>query len=209
MSDTDDSATKRKSKRPRLQYSLRTLLLVITGLAICLGIWVKPAHDQKVAIEAILHAGGEVYYDHNFEYDDSDMHGNVYLPGAEPPGPRWLCRLLGPEYFATPVCVDFSGQAVSRADLGSLHRLKQLHILMLRDSRFPDESLVQLQGLTSLRHLHLRDSTVTNEGVAHLKGLTGLLWLDLTGTRVSTRALPELQRSLPDCTILVSPGYTP
>ena len=72
---------KPKPKRRWLQFSLRTMLLVVTVFCIWLGITAKRARDQKQAIATIMEMGGGIGFQHKVD-------------NTEPPGPEWLRRLI-------------------------------------------------------------------------------------------------------------------
>ena len=86
--------------RRRFQYSLRTLLLVMTLACIgmsWLGVKMQQARKQREAVEAIEKLGGWVHYDYQV-----DQSGRWHF-GAVPPGPAWLRNGLGEDFFSTVV----------------------------------------------------------------------------------------------------------
>ena len=139
-------------RRPRwLRFSLRTLLVVITVLCVWLGFKVNAARRQKEAVDAILKAGGTVFY-------DFQRPANVVgVPVAtEPPGARWLRRLLGDEYFEDVIGVGFSGVKKPTIDvLQQLSRLPKLETVNLSDTQVDDEGLRQFVRIGSLKTLQL------------------------------------------------------
>lgn len=70
------------------QYSLRTFLVLMTALAVWLGVVVNRAREQREAVEAIEALGGAVTYDWELEPNRK-----------EPPGPGWLRTLIGDDFF--------------------------------------------------------------------------------------------------------------
>ena len=119
--------------RPRwYQYTLRTLLIVVT-LAGCgfgwLGLKVREARQQQADIAAIEELGGRVAFD-----DEVDSQGNS-VPNAKPPGPVWLRAVLGDNFLRSVYSVDIEGQSLSDADLEhirGLTTLKRLDVAGLR-----------------------------------------------------------------------------
>src|SRR5262245_16829020 len=79
-------------KRRWLRYSLRTLLLVFTLVAIWLAIETHRAREQKLAVEQLQRANAILLFAHQF-----DASGNADLPLAEPWAPMWLRRAIGDE----------------------------------------------------------------------------------------------------------------
>ena len=51
-------------RRRFFRYSLRTLFIVVTVFCILLGMIVKQARDQRLAMEVIQAAGGKISYEH-------------------------------------------------------------------------------------------------------------------------------------------------
>jgi len=82
--------------RRRFQFSLRTLLLVVTLCALAcsrLAVKMQQAKRQQVAVTEIKELGGTVTYDWQI---DADGHSR---PNAQPPGPVWLRNVLGDDCF--------------------------------------------------------------------------------------------------------------
>ncbi len=87
-----------KSRRRWHQFTLRTLLIVVT-LAGCglgwLGVKVREARVQAAAVAAILKQGGFVFYDYQFDAHD------VSIEDAAPPVPNWLRSAMGGDFFCS------------------------------------------------------------------------------------------------------------
>ena len=81
---TDATATTPKLKGRWLQYSLRTLLVVVTLFAVLcswLAVEIQRIQRQQKAVAAILKMGGQVEYDYQ-------LNGNRgAIPNSTPPGP--------------------------------------------------------------------------------------------------------------------------
>ncbi|MEX0714565.1 MAG: hypothetical protein WD278_19670, partial [Pirellulales bacterium] len=92
------------------QYSISTLLLAVTILGVVLGLVTNRAERQRRAVAAIRELGATVRYD----FEPDNPRGLMALgrpPAANPPvqelpGPDWLCRILGVDYFADVVYVQ-------------------------------------------------------------------------------------------------------
>ena len=165
----------KKRKRRWLAYSMKTFLLLLTGFAIWLGLLVHRVNNQKEAVQWEREHGGSVRYD--FQYDEYD---EFYLKkGAEPPGPDWLRELIGIDYFADVLRVDFVGVEVN--DLTPLASLNQLQHLDIAATQVTD--LEPLRELTELQTLWLIKTSVSDLGP--LRELTQLRGLFLRNTRVS------------------------
>src|SRR5262245_48745990 len=81
-----------------LRFSLRGVLVAIAVIAVLLWIPIQRARNQKRAVEAIQRLGGSVEYD----YRAQDL--------KEPPGPVWLRRLLGDDFFQSVYMIEFDGK---------------------------------------------------------------------------------------------------
>src|SRR5947209_5675764 len=85
-------------RRRSLQFSLRTLLIlvaVLSALSGWVGLQIRRAERQRAIVASIQKAGGSVRYD--FETDPT---GQSAVPGAQPTGP-WYRKVIGDDYFAS------------------------------------------------------------------------------------------------------------
>jgi hypothetical protein len=80
-----------KPTRRLFQYSLRSFLILMTALAVWLGVIVNRAREQREAVEAIEAVGGRVVY-----------AGGFYIPA-------WIRQCLGKDLFENVVWVHFAG----------------------------------------------------------------------------------------------------
>jgi len=196
--DATSNAGQPKSRRRWYQYSLRTLLIVVT-LAGCgfgwLGWKVREARQQQSAVAVIEKLGGRVIYDYGF-----DSQGNE-LPTATPPGPAWLRSLVGDDCFRCVCCVYLDITPGKSADLQYLKCFTHLNNLEISDTQAADGGLEYLKGLAELGYLRIRGPQVTDAVLEHLKCLTQLKLLTLDGTQVTDAGLANLQQALPGCEI--------
>ncbi len=181
----------------RFQYSIRSLLVLVLVVALLcswLALEMRAAKRQKEAIGEIQKSGVCV------EYDWQVLRGNSAVPATakeEAPEPKWLCTLLGDDFFANVVAarrgvVATIDGSTTHFHLGgtatALHHLKafrQLRSLDLGGVRVADAELETISGLTQLQFLYLRGTEITSTGLEHLKGLRRLQELCLTGTKVA------------------------
>jgi hypothetical protein len=194
-----------KRKRRWFQFSLRTLLVVMLVAGVCARLLVTKAHRQKAAVETILRGGGTVYYDYQH------VEGGGYDPRREPPGPFWLRKLLGDDFFtnveyATAVTDDGleqfeglsrldhvgCGRETTDAGLMSIKQLRHLQGIFINSTKITDAGLQNLEGLTQLRVLYLGHTHITDSGLKHLSGLTQLQSLNLEDTRITGVGLAHL-----------------
>jgi hypothetical protein len=143
MNDSDTP----KPKRRWYQFRMRTLLVFVLLLSVPLSwfAWkLQKARRQREAVEAIVEAGGYVYYD--FQIDETGAE----ITGAQPTAPVWLRKSLGDDFFRAVTTVDLSGTQVTNTGLECL------------------------RGLNNLKELYLGGNLVTDAGLEHLKGMNGL-----------------------------------
>ena len=144
-------------------------------VCVTLGWKVERARKQRDAVTWIQKfERGAVVYD--YERDDNGRP----VPNAEPPGPKWLLKQLGIDFFADVVYAKLV-EATQVSDVSPLARLTSLESLVLDGAQVSD--VTALSGLTSLNELSLAYTQVSD--VTALSGLTSLEELYLDRTPVS------------------------
>jgi hypothetical protein len=137
-----------------------------------------------------------------------------------PPGPDWLRRILGDEYFFTAIGVTLNGDQAVDANLELVRQLKDLQILALWASNtdpsgkvilgptpgagITDNGLARLTVLTDLRYISLRDNEITDAGLKHFKSFPRLTELQIDDGRkrqVTEKGIQELRKALPLCKV--------
>ena len=88
-----------KPSRRWFQYSLRSFLILLTALAVWLGVVVNRAREQREAVEAIEALGGYVIYDWQIADTPMSMREYGYFVDGTPVGPSWLRQMIGDDYF--------------------------------------------------------------------------------------------------------------
>jgi hypothetical protein len=135
-----------------LQFSLRTIMLFTFACALWLGWYVERARRQQRAVEAIEAEGGSVVYQHKAACPDP------CAPALDPrPGPDWLCRMFGDEYFNEVIKVKLIANRSSKprapSVLADLPYLEQLYL-----EGMSQEELQGSQRLTRLRRLSVESA---------------------------------------------------
>lgn len=87
--------------------------------------------------------------------------------------------------------------------IGNLTNLKRL---LMDQTKVTDAGLAHLTRLDTLDALILQGSPITDEGLKHLTGLKQLRTLDLQRTKVTAAGVAELQKTLPECSIIWNGG---
>ena len=110
----------------RFQFSIRALLLLTVVVALPCG-WLAAAREQarkqREAVEEFEDGSGTVSYDYQF-----DLWGHA-IPGATPPGPAWLRKVLGDDLFVNVTQVNFVRPGGSGTQLKQLEELTKLRRL--------------------------------------------------------------------------------
>ena len=204
-----------KPKRRWFQFSLRTVLLLMSVFALWLGIKTHRVRQQEDAIRKIAAWGGTAHFGYQIS---TNFRGDRILdPKALPPGPSWLRRIIGESYLRDVVEVslrdtqvgdselefveqlpmleslDLSNTPVTSRGLVHIEKLRNLQGLYLINTDVDDLGLKHLARLTSLERLSLWNTQVGDAGVKHLSGLTNLRALVLDGTAVTDEGLKHLQ----------------
>jgi Leucine-rich repeat (LRR) protein len=208
---TTEQSTIPRPKRRWYQYSLRTLLIIVTLFAVAcswFAVKLQQARRQREAVEAIVKLGGWVAYDYQL-----DASGNIWQ-GMEPAGPAWLRKILGDDFFRTVVYaqpkddasmlilkdlseirrLDLRNSQVTDTGMTVIKDLKRLQWLAIRHLPISDIGLINLQGLYQLQFLDMGDTKVTDEGIKYLKDLSQLQSLDLWNIRITDKGLEQLNR---------------
>ena len=212
-----DTVPEPKPKRCWYQYSLRTLLLFMVLCAFAcswFAVKMQQARRQREAVKAIEEASGIVVYDYELNRPP--------VGSPQPPGPAWMRKLLGVDFFAAAELAYLRSDAsqehlkdlpklktislwetqVTDASLKNLIGLSNLGNVVFPPEQITDAGLVHLKGLTNLHRLDLSKSQITDAGLQHLKGWTNLEDLHIDRTQVTAAAAEELQRALPNCKII-------
>ena len=128
------------------QFRLRWLFVSVAIVAIITSLTAiksSQVREQRELIQTVEDLGGVILYEHQSVSDG--LHWN-YDRRVPTPGPRWLRRLLGDDWFRTPAEI------------------------YLRGSRISDETLPPLMRFRNYRGcLFLANTAITSEGLAKLR----------------------------------------
>ncbi len=201
-SQTDTNVKRKKPERRfSWQFSLRTLLIVVSLICIALGLYIGPKtrrHNQVLAIEAVK--GIVIYRPHEEEswmveqlrnylpQDWFDEITSVFLQetDADDTTLEEIKSLVRLDYL------DLRRTRVTDAGLVHLKGLVGLESLILVDTRITDMGMENLSGLSDLKRLFLDKTGITDTGLDKLKGLTKLEYLSLNFTYITDNGLEKL-----------------
>ena len=162
-------------KKPRrwLQFSLRSLLILMFAVCGATGAWKwhrYPYEEQRRALDALASNA-------NFE--------------TTPAYPVWLHGVLDPEFYHHVPKVSYFQPAVDD-DLAPLRKLHGVKHLSLAHTNISDAGLAHVGRLAELKELSLWKTNVTSQGLPKLRGLASLKALQLTDTKVDGPGLAHL-----------------
>jgi hypothetical protein len=193
-------------------YSLRTMLLVVTLLALVLGRWVNSSREQRIAVDTIRNH----FPHHRCEYDYelerfrgvggfTAIAGVSNSPASAPRNwiPRFLRDRLGKDYFHSIESVVF-GETFYATDrpgpeknaaawkaISGIWNLRQLTSYLEPD----DSDLAHLAGLRHLNHVDLMICPdITDESLVWLSRVPNLETLTLTGGQFTPSGFAHLAR---------------
>lgn len=132
-------------RRRWFQFSLRTLLILLTVSAVWLGYFVERARTQREVVKA-LRGKGRMYYRHW-------LTGQRIETLRSLPEPDWLRRLVGNEYFFRPhyVVVDAAGPILDR-----LREIDSIQAITVADGGpITSEHVGAIAGIRSLTKVNL------------------------------------------------------
>lgn len=204
-------------RRRWLQFSLRTLLSVVTLAAFLLG-YVAWEREQCRRGEEALHHVQRIGIGIG-PRDIIDVDWGDFLEEAKPSSsrPEWLQGILGNDRFRLVKVASFNGDTITDADLRHLEALPNvrevdIHALMVTENglahlrgrhrlekfsfifnrRVSAESWELLEAWPQLQELSLRYTDFGDEGIQHVARLTHLRQLDLRNTKITDAGLESL-----------------
>lgn len=183
MSGIESAPVVPTTRRRLGRFRLRTLLIAMTVCCVWAGIASNRANRQQRAVDAFMQRGVAINYSYQ-ERPDPDpavTFGVSYRHDVEPPGPKWLRRIIGNKYFVTPVSLRVSNAAViAEGAWPRIGDLRHLQRLMVSDLRLTNRELASLRRLPSLRLLTVgKDSISPAEGSPDFEFLSRMKQLEV------------------------------
>ena len=107
---------------------------------------------------------------------------------CEPPGPAWLRRLIGDEYFQEVTEVFWPPGAVTAEDMTHVGQLDRLEVLTIRDTSKIGDGLIHIRGLSRLKRVYIFGQAVDDGVLAQISRFPRMevLWLK-DATKSATR----------------------
>lgn len=207
-----------KRKLHSRSFSLRTMFVGVTTLAIILGWFVWRVQRQKAAARAIQASGGFIAYDDEAGSHWLDDYGDLPADRRQPRAPAWLINLFGKDFFHSVVEADaiegqsrllkdfpnlrivFLNYAVTDEDIAELQACRELRFLYAGDvpaesADLTDRSLRTLSSLSKLRYITVQYGRFTDVGVQELNRLDNLERLSLgsSSSELTQRSIERLR----------------
>ena len=164
-------------RRPRLQFSLRTLLIMTLAFS-CVMAWIaaeRKCEKYQANIIALR-----------------QLRGVVVIGEQRFARPGWLQMILGDDSFRNITSVTLYSTPVTDAALKYLHGLTPLNELQLHKTQITDAGLEHLKSRTALKALSLDGAKITDAGLVHLKGFKAIKMLSLNDTQVTNSGLEQI-----------------
>lgn len=186
-------------KRPWFRFSLRTLLLVMTVVALWFGFTFSRARHEERAAKAILAADGKIVYDWQVRSPDEEPKTKL-----APAGPLWLRKLFGLHWFDSIVQVEFrerrwrdpQANIEKRfAKFGpKLLKLSKLKSMRLYEATLSKQDCQLIAELSQLEELSCGRMKISDEEARMLSMAPNLQQLRLDGVHITTQGLEALAK---------------
>ena len=192
--------------RRRFQFTLRTLLLAITLVAVVVG-WLEWKRNRYLvreeACRQIIASGGQVIIEPHAIATCFDIFGSRYskmfdrVSTIEVTSVSKYVRALGavPAEEKERMRKIFARYKVD-VDLRPIRNLPNVRLLDMSGGLITDDQLEYLVGLKQLTTLNLSGGDITDNGLPLLAQLTSLESLDLSETAVADLACLRTLRKL-------------
>ena len=181
------SSTAKVTLNGRLQFSLRTLLLVVSLLAVVsafVGGELRRANHELSVVSKLEKLGADVVYDVKVIRE-----GYFLTRDDEAGAPSFFKRLVGIE--------------------GSDVNCVNLNLLFVRqgqkNSKIKDDCMVDIASLNNLKVLDMRGTGITDAGLVHLYALTELELILVSGTQITDDGIRRFKEFNQDCDVYRQP----
>jgi Leucine-rich repeat (LRR) protein len=170
----------------RLRFSLRSLLIAITVLAVVLSVWLgferAAARKQMLAIQNLAPTVPETYAK-----------------------PRWIWTVLEPNAPGRVVGLAIRSRRATDEQLAPLANLTDLVWLDVVETQITDVGVEKLTSLQKLERLRIDSTSLSDAGLAHIAKLPRLHQLNLERTKITDAGLLELAK-MPSLKEVYVPG---
>jgi hypothetical protein len=203
---------------PARRWLVRALRRLSVGAALVgflFAFKLNEVRHQRSVVEEVTKVDARIHYDYE------------YRGASRPPGPRWLRRMFGDDFFTVVAGIEIVADHVTGDTVAAVSTLPHLRSLFVNAEGIDDQGLLQLAEAAELETFSFRSTHVTNAGLAQLavlkeltslsinapritdvgliplEELPNLTKVDLISTHVTTEGVDRLRTALPRCEIRV------
>jgi hypothetical protein len=174
--------------RRYLRFGLRTLLIVVTIVALVGGWLAERRHRRQAALRTINAAGGGLSSEHSWQALQT-----VFLPPTNPPRAEvrrsWREILFGDQYRG----IDFTdGKPLAGETLDAVAAIGEVKLLSFHGGVLSDDHVRRLAGLRQVETFIASGSPLTDRSAEVIAGWPELKWLELDDTQLTDAAVPHL-----------------
>ena len=179
------------------QFSLRTLLVLVTIGCIAGGWWINRAFQQRTAVRRFYEltanrpdSHGDSLVTMGYRHQGKDQYYKPIIPKSL----HWLRDMIGEECFGEVTGVQILDTPATNDDLKHLAVLPNVERLWLARTKVTDEGMPLVTVCPKLKFIGLDELPITDAGIAHLVALQDLESLSLSGTKLTDAGLEHLAR---------------
>ena len=152
------------------RFSLRTLLLLVTGLCVWFAWRMNQVRHIRQAVAEVKRLGGDISY----------MHELGVAPPVDPPGPKWFREMFGDEFFEEVGQIQIYNHAADDESMTLISALPRIESIIFISDGVTDKGLAALADANGLLALEPLSSTITPAGLRSLSRAKGLQTLVLS-----------------------------
>ena len=185
------------TKRRWFQFSLRTLLVLVTMGCLAGGWWINRAFQQREAVLRFYEltanrpdSHGDSLVTMGYRHQGKDQYYKPIIPNWL----HWLRDMIGEECFGEVTGVQILDTPATNDDLKHLAVLPGVERIWLARTNVTDEGIPRLLVCRKLKFIGLDDLPITDSGIAQLTALQDLESLSLSGTKITDAGLAHLAR---------------
>lgn len=176
------------------RFSLRTLLVVMTGICLVLGFLGESARRQRRLIDTVEALGGTVGYATLFDsYPKYDRSPKSLVP-------QWVSSMISADYYARvaavqlPRSIQLMGPGVFDNLASQLAAVPAVHQFSLSGFELGDDAYTAVASAARPKEIILYNVELNDEAAAALSNITSLCDLGLNDVRISSQAISGLRR---------------
>jgi Leucine-rich repeat (LRR) protein len=199
-------------QKSSFQYSLFTLLIILTVAAIVLGIgsniWRSKKRKEASAaeltklgyrVEAAKHLSD--HFDDKFLYREISCQN---LPASDK-NMTVASDLI--DNLDEPVGLDLTSLPLTDEDLAHIKNIPDLFSLVVIETNITDDGLKHIGEMQELRILLINHNIISDKGLIHLYALQNLEQIYLDHTQVTENGVRQLVAHLPNLKLITLPGH--